>query len=95
VAQHKRLQKLAKKNKDLNIVEFDLFKFFNKLGKRAGRVGISNTTDACFSTTTFMFHPDCNFGLNFDQFFFFDEIHPTARVHALLGEALHAALTKQ
>ncbi len=94
VALHKTLRKLAH-NKELHITEFDLFKFFNKLGKRANRFGISNTTDACFSPSTLTFHPDCNFGLNFDQFFFFDEIHPTARVHAILGEALYKALVKK
>ena len=81
--------------KDINqvdIVEFDLYKFFNKLVKNAEYHGFTNSTDACFSSVTFNFHPDCNFGANFDQFIFFDEIHPTARAHALAGEALFEAL---
>jgi len=77
---------------ELNIVEFDLFKFFNKLLKKADKLGFTNATDPCFSRQTFSFHPDCNFGANFDQFIFFDEIHPTARAHALAGEALFEAL---
>jgi phospholipase/lecithinase/hemolysin len=93
VALHKALQDL-KHDRHLHIVEFDLFRFFNKVAKQADRYGITNTTDACFSSETFTFHPDCDFGQNFDQFFYFDEIHPTARVHAILGEALYAALIK-
>ncbi len=90
-----KLHKIAEQLEDdshINISEFDLFKFFNKLIKRADKFGFSNTTDACFSSVTFSFHPDCNLGLNFDQFIFFDEIHPTARVHSLVGEAFYKAL---
>ena len=77
---------------ELNIVEFDLFKFFNKLLKKSDKLGFTNITDPCFSPRTLSFHPDCNLGANFDQFIFFDEIHLTARAHALVGEALFEAL---
>ena len=90
-----RLHKIAEQLEDeseIEIVEFDLFKFFKKLLRKADHLGFTNTTEACFSSITFSFHPDCNFGANFDQFIFFDEIHPTARVHALVGEALFEAL---
>ncbi|MDH3220793.1 MAG: SGNH/GDSL hydrolase family protein [Gammaproteobacteria bacterium] len=80
---------------EIDIVEFDLFKFFNKVLKRADRFGFTNVTDPCFSTETFSFHPDCNFGANFDRFVFFDEVHPTARTHALAGEAMFEALQKK
>jgi len=90
-----RLHKIAEQLDDENgieIVEFDLFKFFKMLLRKADHLGFTNTTDACFSSISFMFHVDCNFGANFDQFIFFDEIHPTARVHALVGEALFEAI---
>lgn len=81
----------------INISEFDLFKFFNKLLKKADKYGFSHATEACFSKLIYeedalFFHPDCNYGSNFDQFIFFDEIHPTARVHELVGEAFYKAL---
>ena len=91
----KQLQSISEQLDDENgieIVEFDLFKFFKKLLRKADHLGFTNTTDACFSSITFSFHPDCNFGASFNQFIFFDEIHPTARVHALVGEALFEAL---
>lgn len=75
---------------DVDIIQFDLFKFFNKLVKKADDFGFTNSTEACFSTVNFTFHVDCNF----DEFVFFDEIHPTARVHALVGDAMAEALSK-
>ncbi len=90
----KELHKIAEQLDDdygIEIVEFDLFKFFKNLLRKADLLGFTNTTDACFSLT-FGFRPDCNSGDNFDQFIFFDEIHPTARVHEFVGEALFEAL---
>lgn len=80
-----------KNNPRINITEFNLFKFFDNLIENADQYGISNNTDACYSSVNFTFHPDCNF----DQFIFFDEIHPTARVHALVGNALYNALKEK
>ena len=81
------------KNKDnIYIREFDLFNFFSEIIKNSITYGFTNNSDACFSPTTGTFHPDCNFGLNADQFIFFDEIHPTTRVHALFGDAFYEAL---
>lgn len=95
----KRLHRIANQLDDddddgneIEIVEFDLFKFLRKLLRKADKLGFTNTTDPCFSTSLYLptsfFHPDCNF----DQFVFFDEIHPTARAHALAGEAMFEAL---
>jgi len=72
----------------IKITQFNLFTFFNALVEKAHDYGFSNTTDACFNSTDFTFHPDCNF----DEFIFFDDIHPTARVHTLVGEALYETL---
>lgn len=77
---------------ELEIAQFDLFRFFNKLVKKGAKFGFSNTTDACFSSISFTFNPGCQFGQNFDQYIFFDEIHPTARVHAIIGNAFYRAL---
>jgi phospholipase/lecithinase/hemolysin len=64
-----------------------------------------NTVDACFdselyrdsSTAQRVFHADCapltmDGEPRFDGFVFFDEIHPTGRAHALLGDALRSLL---
>ena len=93
-ALHDTVGKLKEDN-NISISEFDLFKFFNKLLTKAEKYGFSNSTEACFSTLIYqedIFHPDCNYGMNFDQFIFFDEIHPTTRVHELVGEAFYKKL---
>ena len=79
----------------LDITEFDLYTFFNQLVRHAHRFGFSNSTDACFSSQSLSFHPDCLFGQNFDDFIFFNEIHPTARVHALVGEAFYQSVDRE
>lgn len=95
---NKKLHKLTKKiehKNNIKIAEFDLRKFFASIFENATVTGFTNTTDACFSSMTFTFHPDCNYGLNADQFIFFDEIHPTKRVHAIFGEAFYNALNDE
>lgn len=92
---NKKLHHVINKLKDnalINISKFNLAKLFNKIIKKASKLGFTNSTDACFSSITYTFHPDCNYGLNADQFIFFDEIHPTARVHAIFGKAFYEKL---
>lgn len=79
--------------KSIRIVEFDLYKYFNKLIKKSEKYGFINSTDACFSSITFTFNEGCDYGENFDQYIFFDEIHPTARVHSIIGNAFYKVLT--
>jgi len=88
---HKMIENLGDES-SIDITEFKLNKLFTKLLEKATKLGFSNSSDACFSTVTYIFHPDCNYGANFDQFFFFDEVHPTARVHQLVGEKMYKKL---
>ncbi|MEA3303223.1 MAG: SGNH/GDSL hydrolase family protein [Pseudomonadota bacterium] len=76
------------------LVEFDLFSYFNQLLDNAANHGFTNSEEGCFDSDEwpFLFHPDCDFGARFDYFVFFDSIHPTAKTHSLIGEALHQAL---
>lgn len=85
-------------NADVNLTYFRLSKVFTSIIDRSENLGFTNDTDGCFSTLTFLaqglvvFHPDCNDGANFDQFVFFDEFHPTSRVHALISIAMENAV---
>jgi outer membrane lipase/esterase len=76
--------------RDLNLylVDFNLFQFFRFVIKNSVALGFTNSDDACFSSVTFIFHPDCNF----DKFVFFDESHPTKRIHKRVGRALFAVV---
>lgn len=62
----------------VDVVVFDLFRFFKRLLRNADAFGFSNTTDPCVLL-----------GVNLDQCIFFDDIHPTTRVHAIVGEAMY------
>ena len=89
---NKRLAKAVRnveRDFDLEILDFDTYRFHRFIRKHGVRLGLfTNTDDACFFTFLGMFNPECEFGANFDSFVFFDEIHPTAKVHQLAGEAM-------
>ena len=85
----KRKVQLLEEEAGIEAERFDLFKLFGRIIEKGNKLGFSNTTDACFSSELYEFYPGCNFGDNFSQYIFFDEIHPTARVHALVGEAMY------
>ena len=90
---HNNLENIEDENEDnIEITEFNLFKLFTKTIAKAGKLGITNTTEACFMSSIQQFHPDCNFGSNADQFYFFDEIHPTTGIHTLFGKAFVKAV---
>ena len=83
----KQMQRLSD-GSDIEIERFDLFKLFSRIVEKGDKLGFTNTTEACFLSELGTFNPACSFGFNFDQFIYFDEIHPTARVHELVGIAL-------
>jgi len=76
----------------VDIVDFDVFSFFNSIRKNDEALGFTNSKNACFSQATSSFNPDCNFGARFGKFIFFDEIHPTERVHERTGRAIFAVV---
>lgn len=68
---------------DININVVDFYDFVsNEVLARPGDFGLTNITDACvtFGTTKGAF---CK---NRDEYFFWDPLHPTKKVHALLAE---------
>ncbi len=79
-------------NPALRMTEFDLFGFLAALLANADQYGFTNVTDPCFSSETYTFYPGCENGAKFPEYAFFDEIHPTARVHAFIGLAMGEAL---
>lgn len=68
---------------EINIAMFNLQKAFHKLLNQYQERGRVNTIDACLLST------DCDF----ENFVFFDEIHPTARVHRDVGRQLISVLS--
>ena len=86
--QLKSLRRNLDSHLDVELRLFDQFDEFEELLEDATEFGFSNTTEFCFSTVNFIFNPDCNFGASFNQFVFFDEIHPTARTYSIIAKAL-------
>ncbi len=85
----------------VKIREFNIFGYFETVRFLAKLFGL-NAVDACFNTDKYQefaireFHPDCAPAApgatpGFDQFVFFDDIHPTGWVHAAIGKAMARA----
>ncbi len=79
-------------NTNRQLIEFDFYSAFESLLNNAASLGYTQTSVGCFSIGSFSFHPDCNFGLTFDRFVFFDNIHPTGKAHRMLGDAMFQKL---
>lgn len=86
---HGALQQLRREHEGAWLQEVDVYTASRVIAQHSARFGIANVSDACFSTQTLTFHPDCADGAGFERFYFFDEIHPTAKVHRLIGEAIY------
>ena len=74
------------------IVEFDLFTYFNQILDNSQIYGFTNNDEGCFDPNNYSFHSDCLDRQAFDRFVFFDSIHPTAKTHKLIGEAMVVAV---
>lgn len=85
----KRRVQMLEDEADIEAERFNLYKLFGRIIKKSDKLGFTNSTDPCFRSELGQFTPGCNFGFYFDQYIYFDEIHPTARVHAMVGEAMY------
>ena len=87
-----------------NIKLFDFYTFNNNLVANIGSLGITNTTDPCYSSyggvvnnNPLVVNPACGAidpvtgqAANIGQFQYWDAIHPTAKLQNAYGEALYA-----
>lgn len=79
----------------VNITAFDLYSFNANLLANAGALGFTNTTDRCYTTTPQSAATTAACGANaenIDSFFYWDSIHPEARVQALWATGFEEAL---
>jgi outer membrane lipase/esterase len=75
---------LLRTNLAINIIEFDLNALFSDVILNPADFGFTNVTEACFNGLSVCTDPD--------SYMFFDEIHPTAAGHALLGNLAFASI---
>lgn len=70
-----------------DIAWFDTFGLMHDVLAHAADFGLTNVTQACIASAACAFDPAVAGG-----YFFWDDLHPTAGVHALLGERFAAAV---
>ncbi len=74
----------------VDIMEFDLFDFTQNIFANSDTFGFLNTTESCLVEVPVLAppKPECNF----ETYAFFDTIHPTAKFHELIGNALASSV---
>ncbi len=75
---------------------FDVYAVLEEIINDATSLGIVQTTVGCFDFDSFDFHPDCFsiFGIRFERFVFFDNLHPTSLTHQIVGNAMIQQLSQ-
>lgn len=77
------------KHTGVDIVLFDMLTLFNKIVDDNHAFLFTNAKNACYSSVGFVYYPICD-ASQLDAFIYFDEIHPTRRVHERIGRAMFA-----
>lgn len=85
-----RLDGLLDSFQGLSIIPFDTYALFNQVNANPGAYGIGNTSDACLPGALSIFIGGTVCAAP-DQYIYWDNHHPSATMHALLGEAMYAA----
>lgn len=78
-----------------NITAFDLYGYNASQIANAAALGFSDTVDPCYTNTPLSAATSVQCGpnaANINQFYYWDSIHPTARVQALWAQGFEAAL---
>ena len=79
----------------LDLTTFDLFSYEQAILAHAGRFGITNITDPCYTKAPLATDTSTACGPNaenIDQFAYWNDVHPTKQVHALLALGIEKAL---
>jgi phospholipase/lecithinase/hemolysin len=75
---------LLRSSLPVNIRELDTFSLFQQAMVNPSAFGLTNVTDPAFNGTTVVANPN--------EYLFWDDLHPTAAVHAILGNQAFAAV---
>jgi phospholipase/lecithinase/hemolysin len=68
------------------VTYFDTFGFLHQIVANPGAYGFTNVTDMCYDAVAHTLCADPG------QYLFWDDLHPTAKGHALLGDAFASAV---
>lgn len=81
----------------VEVVQYDLFSEFESIINSADALGFTFTTVGCLDTSDFfsiIFSVECLFGTRFDEFVFFDNIHPTRKTNSIIGPKMVALISE-
>ncbi len=78
----KQIHKIEQ-DRHIDIVNFDFFRLSHTVSENSIGMGYLNSTEAC------LFNTSCVEGAQFDDFIYFDDIHPTADAHKRIGHAMY------
>jgi phospholipase/lecithinase/hemolysin len=73
----------------IDLIRLDVNQLFQSALADPDAFGFTNVTDACFSGTAYSLGTVC---ANPDQYLFWDEFHPSAATHRILGDVAIAAV---
>lgn len=83
--------KHIEKHTGVDLVLFDVFTLFNNIVNDSRALLFTNAKAACYSSVGLVYYPICDES-QLDAFVYFDEIHPTRRVHERVGRAMFAVV---
>ena len=88
-----KLNEFGYNNPDTNIIPLDVNTLFTSVVNSPDKFGLTNTTEPCLTNFQpgFQFEGICE---NPDQFLFWDDVHPTAATHQIIGSFAIATLQK-
>lgn len=82
----KKSVKSIEKNRGIDIGYFNLYGFVHQILTNHTALGFKNVEDACYDSINLTENPGCKF----EEYFFFDEFHPTAKANQRIGYAMRA-----
>lgn len=95
--QRARMRDLRQEYSDIDIAEFSFGGLITEMASDPSQFGLTNTRDAACSDCGFGIDPlgpETEFASNPNEYFFWDEIHPTAAVHRYMGERALRTVTR-
>jgi phospholipase/lecithinase/hemolysin len=76
----------------VDIISFDLYQLSHIVTDNSIGMGYTNSTQACFDSTNFVYVNGCHSRASFEDYFYFDDFHPTEATHKRIGRALYSVV---
>lgn len=78
----------------IDIIDFDLYQLSHIVAGHSIGMGYTNNTEACFDSdpTKLDYINGCHSSANFEDYFYFDDFHPTEVTHERIGRALYSVV---